>query len=156
MTNFQYNHFEYIFFNTVHFFYSIIWYKCTSWYLIALSKTFTCSSIHFEGYFWYFVTLAACIFSETLWWYFSFVYDVTLTSFIWVNSIILLADLTWFICIYMCNIYLVMKKSVQINILLLLIFLTSEIILLFPCSLARTTDDINKSAHMVSLLLVSS
>ena len=57
---------------------------------------------------------------------------------------------------YMCNIYIFMHKSVQITILLLFPFLKRGVILLFPCSLEKTTDEINKSTYMVSLLMVSS
>ena len=41
------------------------------------------------------------------------------------------------------------------TILILITFLQRERILLFPCSLVRTIDEINKSAHGFSLLVVS-
>ena len=49
-----------------------------------------------------------------------------------------------------------MQKYVRMSILILIPFLNIEIVLLFPCSLARTTDEINKSIHGVPVLVVSS
>ena len=63
LTNLQYFHCVYIDFNTVNLMYSIILYKCTLCNLITSAKTIACLSIYIEGYFWYFVTMTACIVS---------------------------------------------------------------------------------------------
>ena len=60
VTNFQYGHFLHIDFNTLHFWYGIIFNKCTSCNLITSAKTFAFLS---RDTFWYFVGVVPCIVS---------------------------------------------------------------------------------------------
>ena len=61
----------------------------------------------------------------------------------------------WFICIYVCNIYLVMQKYVQVTIFILLTLFEKGVILFFPYSLVRTTYEINKITNIAYNLMVS-
>ena len=51
---------------------------------------------------------------------------------------------------------LVVHKSVKMTLLIITIFLWSSIILLFPCYLVRTIDNINKITHGFSVIVVIS
>ena len=47
VTNFQYGHCAYVYFNAVNFLYGVVLYKCTLCHLITWAKTFVCLSFSF-------------------------------------------------------------------------------------------------------------
>ena len=84
-------------------------------------------------------------------------YDVTLTSVIFSEVIILQADITSFMYIYMCVVYFLCHLQICTNDYLIIVhFLQREIILLFTCSLVRTTENISNSNRDVSRIAVGS
>ena len=96
------------------------------------------------------------IVSAPLWLRFEFLYYVTLTSSIWLNSMILQDYITQFICIYMCNLNFSCTNLHKWLSWFYFLFCKVKIILLFPCSLARAAYDINNITRVVSILVVIS
>ena len=85
------------------------------------------------------------------------VHDVTLTSVILSELFILKADLTHFISLYICNIYVFIYNYVRMNILnIYFLFYKGNEFFLFPLYLEKTADAINNITHGVSIITVSS
>ena len=90
-------------FNTVNFLYGVILNKYTLCDLISSSKTFTCLSVHIEGYFSHSVLMTAFIVCVPICLILLFFYNVILTSVILSEHIILrggIAQFSVYIFIY--------------------------------------------------------